>query len=155
MEYGVSTGLQLPTGSPELDPLQAEGSASVLDRLPDQVGGADGEDGTEVSVTRFWIGAHPEGTLVLLVLEADSLEIAEAAPRDIKTEIQDHSELLADWIIARCGVGLDERFAEAGLHAADGPDAPPADPTARTRWLVTQSNPHTAQGALRSPARVP
>src|SRR4051794_28734023 len=114
MEYAVSIDLKLPTGTPHLDPLQAEGAGSVLDRLLDQVEGADvadpddllDEDDDEdededsdgdVIVDRYWVGAHPEGAIVLLVLDADSLEIAEAAARNIITAVLDHSEFLTDW----------------------------------------------------------
>src|SRR4051794_25109177 len=93
MEYAVSIDLKLPTGTPHLDPLQAEGAGSVLDRLLDQVEGADVADPDDlldeddededsdgdVIVDRYWVGAHPEGAIVLLVLDADSLEIAETA----------------------------------------------------------------------------
>jgi hypothetical protein len=141
VEYGVSIDLKLAPGSPHLDPLQAEGAGSVLGRLLDQVEGAEGSDGGEVAVDRYWVGAHPEGAIVLLVLDADSLEIAEAAARDIMLEVLDRSEVLTQWEIAGCEVGFDERFAEAGLQAAHGPQAPPEDPAERARWLAEQGKP--------------
>ena len=141
MEYGVSIGLRFPEGSPHLDPLQAKGAGSVLDRLLNHVEGAAGSDGGEVVVDRYWVGAHPEGAVVLLVLDADSLEIAEVAARDIMLEVLDRSEVLTDWEVVSCEVGFDQRFAEAGLQAADGPEVPPDDPAERARWLAEQRQP--------------
>jgi hypothetical protein len=138
VEYGISIDLKLPAGSAHLDPLQAEGAGSLLDRVLDQVEGAEGSDGGEVAVDRYWVGAHPEGAIVLLVLDADSLEIAEAAARDIMMEVLERSELLSEWVIAKCEVGFDERFAEAGLQAADGTQVPPDVPGERARWLAEQ-----------------
>ncbi|MEV6301320.1 hypothetical protein AB0M02_18060 [Actinoplanes sp. NPDC051861] len=142
VDYGVSIELTPPSETPHLDPLQAEGAGSLLDRLLEQLDGADAEDGdSQVFVTRYWVGAHPEGAIVLLVLDADSLDVAESAARDIMREILDHSEHLADWTIAKCEVGFNERFVDAGLQAADGPGVPPADPAERARWLAEQNQP--------------
>jgi hypothetical protein len=147
MDYGVSIELTPPSETPHLDPLQAEGAGSLLDRLLEQLDGADAEDGdSQVFVTRHWVGAHPEGAIVLLVLDADSLDVAESAARDILREILDHSEHLAGWAITKCEVGFNERFVDAGLQAADGPGAPPADPAERARWLAEQ-NPTSAEPA--------
>lgn len=96
-----------------------------------------------------WVRAHPEGALVLLVLDADSLEIAEAAARDIMIEVLEHSELLADWRIVSCEVGFDSRFAEAGLQAAEGPGVPPEDPAERAGWLAAQREPAAVGGEPR------
>ena len=144
VEYGVSIDLKPPADSPHLDPLQVEGVGSLLDRILDQVDGAQGTDGEDVAVDRYWVGAHPEGTLVLLVLDADSLEIAEAAAREIMVEVLERSELLTSWRIAGCEVGFDQRFAEAGLQAADGPGVPPEDPAERARWHAEQHLPAAA-----------
>jgi hypothetical protein len=140
VDYGVSIELTPPSETPHLDPLQAEGAGSLLDRLLEQLDGADAEDGdSQVFVTRHWVGAHPEGAIVLLVLDADSLDVAESAARDIMREILDHSEHLSDWAITKCEVGFNERFVDAGLQAADGPGVPPADPAERARWLAAQN----------------
>lgn len=147
MEYGVSVELTPPLGAPHLDPLQTEGTGSLLDRLLEQLDGADADDGEgQVFVTRYWVGAHPEGAIVLLVLDADSLDVAESAAQDIMREALDHSEHLADWVITKCEVGFNERFVDAGLQAADGPGGPPADPAERARWLAAQ-NPMSTEPA--------
>jgi hypothetical protein len=146
VEYGVSIDLKPPADSPDLDPLQAEGAGSLLDRVLDQVDGAQDADGGDIAVERYWVGAHPEGALVLLVLDADSLEIAEGAAREIMVEVLERSELLTSWRIAGCEVGFDQRFAEAGLQAADGPGVPPEDPADRARWHAEQRQPAAAGG---------
>ncbi|MEU8664146.1 hypothetical protein, partial [Actinoplanes philippinensis] len=103
----MSVELTPPPEVPHLDPLQAEGTGSLLDRLLEQLDGADAEDGEgQVFVTRYWVGAHPEGAIVLLLLDADSLDVAESAARDIMREILDQSEHLADWAITKCEVGF-------------------------------------------------
>jgi hypothetical protein len=53
----------------------------------------------------------------------------------------DGSELLSEWKIAKCEVGFDGRFAEAGLQATDGSVLPPDDPAERARWLAQQRPP--------------
>jgi hypothetical protein len=136
MEYGVSLDLHLPSGAGPLDPLQREGAGALLTGVLDQISGADGEDGADVEVDRHWVGVHPEGALVLLVVDAESLEVAEHAARDIMLQVLEHTELLTDWQIASCEVGFDERFVQAGLEAADGPGIPPADVRERARWLA-------------------
>jgi len=141
VEYGVSVGLELPENSSLLDPLQAEGAASLLSRVLEQVEGAEGHEGGEVLVDRHWVGAYPEGAVVLLVVDAGSLEIAEAAARGIMLEVLQRSELLAQWQVTSCEVGFDERFAEAGLQVVDGAELPPADPAERARWHAEQRRP--------------
>ncbi|WP_229075028.1 hypothetical protein [Actinoplanes sp. DH11] len=149
MESGASITLNAPPATTLLDPLQVEGVASLLDRLLDQLEGAHNEDGDdEVVVVRYWIGAHPEGALVLLVLDADSLVIAEAAARDAMQQLLEHSEHLTDWLVDTCEVGFNQQFVDAGLQAADGPDVPPADPAERARWLAEQSQPPIAMAGV-------
>ncbi|WP_189967722.1 hypothetical protein [Streptomyces violascens] len=45
-------------------------------------------------------------------------------------ELLERSELLADWTVDRCHVELHPEDARESLAAADGQDAPPADPAA-------------------------
>ncbi|AEV84746.1 phage integrase family site specific recombinase [Actinoplanes sp. SE50] len=75
--YGASAAAEGAEPAPEathLDPLQTEGVGSLLDRLLEQLDGADADEGEgHVFVTRYWVGAHPEGAIVLLILDADSV----------------------------------------------------------------------------------
>jgi hypothetical protein len=117
-----------------MDPLQIEGAASLLSRVLDDIDAVDGPEGVEVVLDRYWVGAHPEGASVLLVLEADSLPVAEEAAREVMVSVLERSELLADWRLTKCEVALDEHFAEAGIQAPDDAELPPADPAERAIW---------------------
>src|SRR5438105_15868994 len=108
MEYGVSVDLRLPPDAPELDPLQREGAAALLAAVLDEADGAGGGDGAEVLVDRHWVGAHPQGALVLLVLDAPSLDVTEHATHDLMLEVLADTEFLADWRGVSCHVGFDE-----------------------------------------------
>ncbi|NMO53447.1 hypothetical protein HH310_19940 [Actinoplanes sp. TBRC 11911] len=134
MEYGVSVVLGLSSGGPKMDPLQVEGAASLLSRILDEIDAVDGPEGVDVVLDRYWVGAHPEGASVLLVIEADSLPVAEAAAREVVVSVLKRSELLADWRLVKCEVALDERFAEVGLQVPDDAELPPADPAERAIW---------------------
>jgi hypothetical protein len=116
-------------------------AASLLSQALDQVEGAEGPQGGEVLVDRHWVGAYPEGAVVLVVVDAGSLEIAESAARGIVLEVLHRSELLAQWLVTSCEVGFDERFDEAGLQVVDGTELPPADPAERARWHAEQRRP--------------
>lgn len=132
---------ELATDHNFFDPLQIEGTASLLDRLLQMEGAHHQDDTDEVLAVRHWIGAHPEGAIVLLVLDAESLVIAETAARDALQQVLERREHLADWLIDTCEVGFNQQFVDAGLQAADGPEVPPADPADRARWLAEQSQP--------------
>jgi hypothetical protein len=110
----------------------------MLSSVLDQIDGAEDPDGADIEIDRHWVGAYPEGALVLLVVDAEPFDVAEHDARDIMLQVLEHTELLADWQITTCEIGFDERFTEADLHAADGPDTPPADLHERARWLTHQ-----------------
>jgi len=90
-------------------PVAARGAAALLTTVLDQVSSGR-DDGAEVLIDRHWIGTHPQGALILLVLDAPSLDIAELATHDIMLQVLEEAELLADWQVATCAVGFDERF---------------------------------------------
>lgn len=138
VEYGISVDLRRPAASVALDDAQREQAASVLGGLLEQVEGADGPDGAVVLVDSTWTAVHPEGALILLVVHAPSLDVAEAGVHDILIEVLARNEVLSGWTVARCQVGFDQRFVEAGLRAADGPGAPPDDPAERVRRSARQ-----------------
>lgn len=137
MKYGVSVDLRPLTGSPGLDPLQSEGAVSLLDRMLRPIGAFEAVGG-EIGLVSHAVAARPDGILVLLVVQAPSLDSAEAGSRQLLVDLLRHSEALTTWQVTRCEVGFDERFAEAGLRAADGPDLPPSDSAERAHWHVDQ-----------------
>lgn len=136
----MSVSLRLPQDAPDLDPLQREGAAALLDNVLDQVSDADDVGGIAVVVDRHWVGVHPQGALVLLVVDAPALEVAEHAASDIMQQVLERTDLLTDWQVSTCEVGFDERFVDAGLNAADGPGAPPADVADRAEWQTQRGS---------------
>jgi len=90
-----------------------------------------GSDGVEIDLSDYWVGAHPEGALVLLVVDAPAIEMAEEATEAMVSELLDQTELLAEWRITKCEVGFNELLAKRSLAATEGPDAPPHNPTDR------------------------
>jgi hypothetical protein len=144
VEYAVSVDVRPAAGAPVLDALQTEGAASLLGRVLDEIESAQSESDEVVDLDDYWVGAHPEGAVVLLHVDADSLPAAEAAGRDILVQVLDRTKLLADWRVTRCEVELSAGAAEAALNEDDD-GLPPADPAERARWLAEQAEPATSQ----------
>ncbi|MFE2864997.1 hypothetical protein [Embleya sp. NPDC059259] len=116
-----------------MDALQRTGVASLLADLLARLEGIDGPDGVSIDLDDFRVAAHPEGALVLLIMDAPALEFAEGAAREVVEEIFEGTEEFEDWAIASCEVKLHDKLAQESLAVADGPDAPPADPAERAR----------------------
>lgn len=123
----------IPDGAEELDELQREGAASLLDKGLESVEAIEGADGVEVEVTDCFVGAHAEGVLLGVSVDAPALEFAEDAVRAVVTELLEQNEPLAEWRISKCAVELHPELAQRSLEAAGGDDAPPADPEERAR----------------------
>ncbi|MYV97824.1 hypothetical protein [Streptomyces sp. SID3343] len=109
--------------------------------------GIDGPDDVSIDLDDFRVASHPDGALVLLVLDAPALEFAESAAREVVKGIFEGTEEFEDWAIASCEVKLHDELAQASLAAADGLDAPPADPAERAR-LHRQPEPDTDLAGL-------
>ncbi|WP_438490072.1 hypothetical protein [Streptomyces sp. S186] len=65
-------------------------------------------------------------------MDAPALEFAEDAVREVIGELLERSELLAEWRGEKCEVELHPQLTQQSFDAAEGPDAPPADPMERT-----------------------
>ncbi|OPC77905.1 hypothetical protein B4N89_37275 [Embleya scabrispora] len=133
MTYFVHVDVVPPSGHPPLDNLQRAGIARLLAEPLEHLDGVDGPDDMSIDLDDFRIGSHPEGALVLLELDAPALEFAETAAREVVEEILGNTEGLEEWAVASCEVKLHDALARKSLAAADGPDAPPADPAERAR----------------------
>ncbi|MER5558798.1 hypothetical protein ABT071_09315 [Streptomyces sp. NPDC002506] len=131
MTYVVTVDTSIPTGAPEMDPLQRAGSVALLEDGFDSVESIDGPDGMEVDVLDTIVAVHPGGAILKVFVDASALEFAEDAVRAVVSELLERSELLADWTVDRCAVELHPEDARESLAAADGPEVPPADPAAR------------------------
>lgn len=145
--YVVTVDAEIPAGAPELDPLQREGVINLLDRHLDALEAVEGPDGVEIEVLDRLIAVHPGGALVKVFVDAPALEFAEDGVHAVMSEMLERTELLADWIIARCEVELHPDLARESLDAADGPDAPPSDPAERAR-LHAEGGPEAEPGKL-------
>ncbi|WP_326797286.1 hypothetical protein OG946_19195 [Streptomyces sp. NBC_01808] len=133
MTYWVTVDVGTPDGAEELDELQREGAASLLAKGLESVEAIEGPDGVEVEVTDCFVGAHAEGVLLGVSVDAPALEFAEDAVRAVVTELLEQNEPLAEWQISKCAVELHPELAQRSLEAAGGDDAPPADPEERAR----------------------
>ncbi|MGW9211598.1 hypothetical protein ACWGR4_32090 [Embleya sp. NPDC055664] len=131
MTYFVHVDVVPPSGHPPLDNLRRAGIASLLAEPLERLEGVDGPDDMRIDLDDFRVGSHPEGALVLMELNAPALEFAETAAREVVEEILENTEGLEEWVVASCEVKLHDALARKSLAAADGPDAPPADPAER------------------------
>ncbi|MER6839910.1 hypothetical protein [Streptomyces platensis] len=129
--YVVSVDTRLPAGAAELDALQREGVIFLLRKGLDAIEAVEGPDDVEIEIFDSILAAHPGGVLLKLFVDAPALEVAEDAMREVVGEVLEQSELLSEWQITKCEVELHPEFAQRSLDAADGPDAPPADPVVR------------------------
>ncbi|MEU8001084.1 hypothetical protein AB0B66_07985 [Catellatospora sp. NPDC049111] len=148
MEYLVTVDLEVPGGSPDLDELQMAGAGTLLSEALDRVEGdaeseeADNDetapdvDSVEIDLIRHWVGVYPTGAMMLLVIDAPSLEAAEGSAGAIAEAVLEAVEPLQAWEIAKCEVGFNQKFVEAGLVAAEDPAAPPADLVERRAWVA-------------------
>ena len=127
MTYAVHVDIEPPAGSPELDPLQREGVAALLDRRIASIASIDRPDGMQVEIDDHRVAVHPTGALLLVMTHAPALEFAEDAVQQAVAQVLEDTEPLADWTVAKSRVELNDTLALESLAAADGPDAPPAD----------------------------
>ncbi|MDA3650233.1 hypothetical protein OU416_39660 [Saccharopolyspora indica] len=123
MDYAVTAELGPPTGVVELDPLQQEGIAAVLDRHLALVEGVSGPGDADIDVLDYRITVHPAGASVVLALDAPSLLAAEDAAASVLDELIGESEVLAGWSVAHSEVRITEdefnRLAASGEAVVD------------------------------------
>jgi hypothetical protein len=131
--YFVHVDVVPPGGHPPLDALQRAGVAHLLAEALERLEGIDGPDEMSIDLDDFRVGSHPEGALLLLVLDAPVLEFAEEAAHEVVEEIFETTEEFEGWAVSSCEVKLHDGLALESLAGADGPDAPPADPAERAR----------------------
>ncbi|MGP4020045.1 hypothetical protein [Saccharopolyspora sp. 5N708] len=124
MDYAVTAELEPPAGVVELDALQQEGIAAVLDRHLALVEGVSGPGDADIDVLDYRITVHPAGASVVLALDAPSLLAAEDAAASVLDELIGESEVLTGWLVAHSEVQITEdefnqRLAAAGDVGAD------------------------------------
>lgn len=127
MTYAVHVDIEPPTGSPELDPLQREGVAALLDGRIASITSIEGPDEMQVQIEDHRVAAHPSGALLLVMADAPALEFAEQAVHQAVAQVLEDTELLAEWTVVKSRVELNDELVLESLAAADGPDTPPAD----------------------------
>jgi hypothetical protein len=131
MTYAVTVDTSQPEGAPDLDELQRAGAVHLLREGLDAIEAIEGENGEVVGIIDHFVGVHPGGALLKVFVEAPSLEDAEGAVESAIGEVLERTEVLAEWTIDKCEVELHLDSAAESLAAADGPDAPEADLSAR------------------------
>jgi hypothetical protein len=135
MTYPVQVDIKAPAGVGELDPLQREGVASLLDGRIAAIASIQGPDEMRVDIEDYRVAVYPSGALLLVLADAPALEFAEEAVRQVVASVLQETELLADWSVVKARVELNDELALESLAAAEGPNAPPADPRERTSGL--------------------
>lgn len=135
MAYFVHVDCVPPPGTVPLDPLQRAGVAHIFGGLLERLDAVEAPDGSVMEVASSRVGAHPDGAVLLLLLDAPTLELAESATRTAVEEILDAAEEFAGWSVASSEVRLHHEQTRKSLAAADGPDAPPSDLQERARRL--------------------
>ncbi len=136
MTYVVTVDARIADGAPEMDELQRVGAIALLEKGFDTVDGIDGPDGVEVEVLDTVVAVYPGGALLKVFVDGPALEFAEDAVRSLVGELLERSELLSEWTVVKCEVELHPHLAEESLDAAEGPEAPPADPAERRAHLA-------------------
>ncbi|QUH00483.1 hypothetical protein HUO13_06300 [Saccharopolyspora erythraea] len=125
MDYVVTAELEPPVDASDLDPLQREGVAALLDRQLALVEGVSGPAEADIDVLDYRITVHPNGASVVLALDAPGLLPAEEAAAMVLNELIGESELLVGWSVAHSEVRITEDEFNQSLAAAErvGQDA--------------------------------
>ncbi|MEV0696933.1 hypothetical protein AB0I53_03295 [Saccharopolyspora sp. NPDC050389] len=118
MDYAVTAELAPPAEVVELDALQQEGIAAVLDRHLALVEGVSGPGDADIDVLDYRITVHPAGASVVLALDAPSLLAAEEAAASVLDELIGESEVLTGWSVAHSEVRITEDEFNQRLAAA-------------------------------------
>ncbi|GAA2810465.1 hypothetical protein [Saccharopolyspora taberi] len=119
MDYVVTAELEPPVDATELDALQREGVAALLDRQLALVEGVAGPAEAEIDVLDYRITVHPSGASVVLALDAPALLPAEQAAATVLNELIGESELLVGWSVAHSEVRITEDEFNESLAAAE------------------------------------
>lgn len=141
VDYAVTAELAPPAEVVELDPLQQEGVAAVLDRHLAMVEGVSGPEESEIDVLDYRITVHPAGVSVLLALDAPSLQAAEEGAASVLDELIVETELLIGWSVAESAVRITEDEFNERLAAADDVDADDALQAAIEEALESSGEP--------------
>ncbi|GAA4613389.1 hypothetical protein GCM10023108_13780 [Saccharopolyspora hordei] len=149
MDYAVTAELVPPSSVVELDLLQQEGIAAVLDRQLAVVEGVTGSGDTDIDVLDYRITVHPAGASVVLALDAPSLLAAEDAAASVLHELISESDVLAGWSVAHSEVQITEDEFNR-LAASDATDAVDELEAAVEEALETSSEPSMDAGQWRT-----
>lgn len=122
MDYAVTAELK-PSGDTELDALQQEGVAAVLDRQLALIEGIAGSEEGDIDVLDYRITVHPAGANVVLALDAPSLSAAEQAAASVLGQLLQESDLLGSWNVDHSEVRITEDEFNLSLAGAEGEDA--------------------------------
>lgn len=146
MEYRITAELTLPVGAAELDGLQQQGAAALLNEWLDRVATVEGPAGVEITPYDHELRIHTMGAVVDLLVDAPALNFAENGAEALLYEILERTELLADWRVGKCEVTVsDAELAEAleggGEQSTGAPTAgiglPVEEVTAQRRRLLS------------------
>ena len=119
MDYVVTAGLEPPLETAELDALQREGVAALLDRQLGLVEGVAGPQDADIDVLDYRITVHPDGATVVLALDAPSLRAAEGATATVLDELVRETNLLTGWVVTESKVQITEDEFNQSLAAAE------------------------------------
>jgi len=102
--FAVTATLAPPSAAAPLDRLQAEGVATLLHRALSQAREAVGPDGSVITVMDRWVGTHPDGAMLAVVVTGSSAAFAEAAVRALVEHILTTSAPLEGWRLSETEV---------------------------------------------------
>jgi hypothetical protein len=95
--YVVTASLAPIQGTPNLDPLQAEGVGAILERGLSQAREAVGPDGSHITVMDWRVGTHPNGAMVAVAVTSPSADLAKSAVHALVHHVVAASPLLPGW----------------------------------------------------------
>ncbi|MGJ7909270.1 hypothetical protein ACOQFL_22665 [Actinopolyspora sp. H202] len=119
VDYVVTAGLRPPVDISKLDPLQQEGVVSVLDHQLGRVEGVAGPEEEDIDVLDYRIEVGPDGSTVMLAVDAPSLSAAENAAANVLREILLDSQVLEHWTLTHSEVKITEDEFNESLAAAE------------------------------------
>ncbi|MEV1176256.1 hypothetical protein [Nonomuraea sp. NPDC049784] len=141
MDYSVQVEVAPAQSTLQLDELQRHGVSALLSRGLSSVEQANGPDGVELDLIDFQVTTSPRGALLVVAVETSALEFTEDGVQHLIEAVLERSELLADWLVVRCEVGITDEALHAGLALPD--EFPSHDDLAQ----------HAAAGAGRAQAK--
>ncbi|WP_433435486.1 hypothetical protein [Nonomuraea sp. CA-141351] len=119
MDYAVQVEVTPAQSTLQLDEFQRRGLSALLSRGLSSVEQLNGPDGVELDLIDFQVATSPRGALLVVARRDVGVGVREDGVRHLIEAVLERSELLADWLVVRCEVGITDEALHAGLALPD------------------------------------